>query len=109
LLAAPPPDANEDGSGPEEAASKVASVTTGRKRRQRRESAMRQDGGLQRAAVVLLQATLVMGILIGCGAAARPVDGTLDLPHFANQAPAMGMETFSVLEPRDGRHLGPVR
>jgi hypothetical protein len=70
---------------------------------------MRQDGGLQRAAVVLLQATLVMGILIGCGVAARPVDGTLDLPHFANQAPAMGMETFSVLEPRDGRHLGPVR
>jgi len=92
LLAAPPPDANEDGSGPEEAASKGASVTTGRKRRPRRESAMRQDGGLQRAAVVLLHATLVMGILIGCGVAARPVDGTLDLPHFANQAPAMGME-----------------
>jgi len=84
-------------------------MTTGLKRRQRRESAMRQDGGLQRAAVMLLQATLVMGILIGCGVAARPVDGTLDLPHFANQAPAMGMETFSVLEPRDGRHLGPVR
>ena len=53
---------------------------------------MRQDGGLQRATVVLLQATLAMGILIGCGAATRPADGTLDLPHFANQAPAKGME-----------------
>jgi hypothetical protein len=34
---------------------------------------------------VLLQATLVMGILIGCGAATLPADGTHDLPHFANQ------------------------
>jgi hypothetical protein len=54
---------------------------------------MRQDGGLlRRAAAVLLQATLAMGILIGCGVAARPADGTLDLPHFANQAPSMEMK-----------------
>jgi hypothetical protein len=53
---------------------------------------MRRDGVLQRAAVVLLQVTLAMGILIGCGAATRPADGTLDLPHFAYQAPPMGME-----------------
>lgn len=53
---------------------------------------MRRDGGLQRAAVVLLQATLATGILIGCGVAARPPDGTLDLPHFAYQAPSLVME-----------------
>jgi hypothetical protein len=38
---------------------------------------MRQDRGLQRTAAVLLQATLAMGILIGCGVATRPADGTL--------------------------------
>jgi hypothetical protein len=67
-------------------------MITGLKQRERSESAMRQDGGLQRAAVVLLQATLAMGILIGCGVVTRPADGTLDLPHFANQAPSTGME-----------------
>ena len=70
---------------------------------------MRRDGGLQRAAVVLLQATLAMGILIGFGVATRPADGTLDLPHFAYQAPSLGMGPFSALERRDGGHLGPVR
>jgi len=53
---------------------------------------MRRDGGLQRAAVVLLQTTLAMGILVGCGVAPRPADGTLDLPHIANQAPSKEME-----------------
>lgn len=53
---------------------------------------MRQDGGLQRAAAVLLQATLAMAILVGCGVATRPADGTLDLPHFANHAPSMEMD-----------------
>jgi len=67
-------------------------MIAGLKQRQRSESAMRQDGGLQRAAVGLLQATLAIGILIGCGVATRPPDGTLDLPHFANQAPSTGME-----------------
>ena len=70
---------------------------------------MRRDGGLQRAAVVLLQATLAMGILIGCGVAARPVDGTLDLPHFREPSASHGDGTFSALERRDGGHLGPVR
>jgi hypothetical protein len=53
---------------------------------------MRRNGSLQRAAVALLQATLAMGILIGCRVATRPSDGTLDLPHFAYQAPALGMD-----------------
>lgn len=53
---------------------------------------MRPDGGLQRAAAVLLPATLAMGILIGCGVASRPADGTQDLPHFANQTPSKEME-----------------
>jgi hypothetical protein len=54
---------------------------------------MRQHEGLQRAAAVLLQATLAMGFLIGCGVATRPADdGALDLPHFASQAPSKEME-----------------
>ncbi len=53
---------------------------------------MRQNEGLQRAAAVLLQATLALGFLIGCKAATRPPDGTLDLPHFASQAPSKAME-----------------
>lgn len=53
---------------------------------------MRQNGGLQRAAAVLLQATLALGFLVGCGVATRPADGTLDLPHFASQAPSREME-----------------
>ena len=53
---------------------------------------MRQNEGLQRAAAVVLQATLAMGFLIGCGVATRPADGTLDLPHFASQAPSREME-----------------
>ena len=52
---------------------------------------MRRDEGLQRAAAVLLQATLAMGLLIGCGAATHPPDGTLDLPHFASQAGSEAM------------------
>jgi hypothetical protein len=52
---------------------------------------MRQNEGLQRAAVVLLLATLTMGFLTGCGVAPRPPDGTLDLPHFASQAPSKEM------------------
>jgi hypothetical protein len=52
---------------------------------------MRQHEGLQRAAAVLLQATLVVGLLSGCGVAARPDDGALDLPHFASQAPSKEM------------------
>ena len=52
---------------------------------------MRQNEGLQRAAVVLLLATLAMGFLTGCGVAPRPPDGTLDLPHFASQAPSKEM------------------
>jgi hypothetical protein len=55
------------------------------RQQQRRGSPTRQNGGLRRTAAVLLQATLLMGILVGCGAATRPADGTLDLPHFANQ------------------------
>ena len=47
---------------------------------------MRQPEGLRRAAAVLLQATLVVGLLSGCGVAARPDDGARDLPHFASQA-----------------------
>jgi len=53
---------------------------------------MRQNEGLQRAAAVLLQATLAMGFLTGCGVATRQPDGTLDLPHFASQAPSKEME-----------------
>jgi hypothetical protein len=53
--------------------------------KQRRGSPTRQDGGLRRTAAVLLQAALLMGILVGCVVAPRPADGTLDLPHFANQ------------------------
>jgi hypothetical protein len=49
---------------------------------------MRQHEGLQRAAAVLLQAILAVGFLSGCGVATRPADGTLDLPHFASQAPS---------------------
>lgn len=54
---------------------------------------MRQHEGLQRAAAGLLQATLAMGFLIGCGVATRPADGTFDLPHFASQAPSREMES----------------
>ena len=61
--------------------------------RERGGSAMRQHEGLQRAAAGLLQATLAMGFLIGCGVAPRPADGTLDLPHFASQAPSKEMES----------------
>lgn len=53
---------------------------------------MRRDGGLRRAAAVLLQTTLVMGILVGCVGAPRPADGIRDLPHIANQAPSKEME-----------------
>jgi len=53
---------------------------------------MRQYECLQRAAAGFLQATLVMGFLIGCGVATRPPDGTLDLPHFASQAPSKAMD-----------------
>jgi hypothetical protein len=49
---------------------------------------MRQRRGFQCAAAVLLQATLAVGLLAGCGVASRPADGTLDLPHFAGQAPS---------------------
>ena len=52
---------------------------------------MRQHEGLQHAAAVLLQATLAMGFLTGCGVATGPPDGTLDLPHFASQAPSKEM------------------
>jgi len=52
---------------------------------------MRQHEGLRRAAAVLLQATLVVGWLSGCGVAARPDDGARDLPHFASQAPSKEM------------------
>jgi hypothetical protein len=53
---------------------------------------MRQNEGIQRAAAVLLHATLVVGFLSGCGVAARPADdGALDLPHFASQAPSKEM------------------
>jgi len=54
---------------------------------------MRQHEGLQRASAVLLQATLAMGFLVGCGVATRPADGTLDLPHFARQAPSKDVES----------------
>jgi len=53
---------------------------------------MRQNEGLQRATAVLLPATLALGLLIGCGAATRPPDGTLDLPHFASRAPSKAMQ-----------------
>jgi hypothetical protein len=53
---------------------------------------MRQNEGLQRAAAVLLQAALAMGLLTGCGVVPRPPDGTLDLPHFASQAPSKAMD-----------------
>jgi hypothetical protein len=52
---------------------------------------MRQHEGLRRAAAVLLQATLVVGLLSGCGVAVRPDDGARDLPHFASQAPSKEM------------------
>jgi hypothetical protein len=53
---------------------------------------MRQHEGIQRAAAVLLQATLVVGFLSGCGVAPRPADdGALDLPHFASQVPSKEM------------------
>jgi len=51
---------------------------------------MRRNDGLRRAAAVVLQATLAIGLLIGC-AATHPPDGTLDLPHFARQAPSEAM------------------
>lgn len=70
----------------------LARRTPSMKQRQRGESPMRPDGGLQRAVAVLLQATLAIGILIGCGVTSRPADETLDLPHFANQAPSKEME-----------------
>ncbi len=47
---------------------------------------MRPNEGIRRAAVVFLQATLVVGFLSGCAVASRPADGALDLPHFASQA-----------------------
>jgi hypothetical protein len=53
---------------------------------------MRKRGGFQSAATVLLQATLAVGFLVGCGVATRPPDGILDLPHFANQAPSKGIK-----------------
>lgn len=53
---------------------------------------MRQPEGIQRAAAMLLQATLVLGFLGGCGVATRPADGTLDLPHFAGQAPSKAVD-----------------
>jgi hypothetical protein len=53
---------------------------------------MRQNEGLQRAAAVLLPATLALGLLTGCGVAPRPPDGTLDLPYFASQAPSKAMD-----------------
>jgi hypothetical protein len=60
---------------------------------------MRQNKGIQRAAAVLLQATIVVGFLSGCGVATRPADdGALDLPHFASQAPSKGDGTFSPVE-----------
>jgi hypothetical protein len=49
---------------------------------------MRQHEGIQRAAAVLLQATLVVGFLSGCGVAPRPA---FDLPHFASQVPSKEM------------------
>ena len=52
---------------------------------------MRRDGGLQRAAAVLLQTTLAMGILVGCAGAPRPADGIRDLPHIASQAPSQSV------------------
>ena len=53
---------------------------------------MRRDGGLRRAAAVLLQTTLAMGILVGCAGAPRPTDGIRDIPHIASQAPSKEME-----------------
>jgi len=68
---------------------------------------MRQHEGLRRAAAVLLQATLVVGLLSGCGVAARPADdGALDLPHFANQAPSKEMGPSPRL--RVSAEAGPV-
>ena len=58
---------------------------------------MRQRGGFQRAAAVLLQATLAVGFLAGCGVATRPADGTPDLPHFASQAPSKQIEPSPLL------------
>ena len=49
---------------------------------------MRPNEGIRRATVVFLQATLVVGFLGGCVVASRPDDGSLDLPHFASQAPS---------------------
>ena len=62
---------------------------------------MRQHEGLQRTAAGLLQATLVMGFLIGCGVATRPADGTLDLPHFASQVPSKATEPLTLVPKRD--------
>lgn len=53
---------------------------------------MRTDGGLQRAAAVLLQTALVVGLLVGCVVAPRPPHGIQDLPHVASQAPSKEME-----------------
>jgi len=53
---------------------------------------MRQNEGLQRAAAVLLQGTLALGLLVGCGATPRPPDGTLDLPYFASHVPSKPMD-----------------
>ena len=63
---------------------------------------MRQDGRLQHATTVLLQATLVVGLLSGCGVAARPDDGARDLPHFASQAPSKEMGPFPRLRASTG-------
>ena len=53
---------------------------------------MRRNEGLQRTAAGLVQAALVTGFLTGCGVVPRPPDGTLDLPHFASQAPSKAMD-----------------
>ena len=63
---------------------------------------MRQHEGLRRAAAVLLQATVVVGWLSGCGVAARPDDGARDLPHFASQAPSKEMGPFPRLRASTG-------
>lgn len=67
---------------------------------------MRPHEGIQRAAAVLLQATVVVGFLSGCGVAARPADdGALDLPHFASQAPSKEMGPSPRLSSRASRGL----
>jgi hypothetical protein len=62
---------------------------------------MRQHEGLQRVAAVLLQATLAIAFLFGCGVATRPPDGTLDLPHFASQVPSKATEPLTLVPKRD--------